>query len=383
MTERVFLDSSYLNSSSITGTRTRVKDVSPTSGLCGLCVEDCPFLCEIGFSALRGREALYPVQEYFGRSTAAAIKNYGLDWSHFTILPSLDGVRAERPKAFIFEDVDVSSRIGGIPIKLPIMLLALGSTEVARKNWTSLAIGSAISGIIQIVGENVAGMDDEAVFSNGKVKSSPELKRRIEEYRLFWDGKHGDIAVQTNVEDQMLGVDEYAISNLEVNIIERKWGQGAKAIGGEVRIRSLDKALRLKKLGYIVIPDPENKCVQDAFKRGILKSFERHSRVKTPLLKDFVEDVDKLREMGAKKIFLKTGSYRPLSVAFTLRVASEAKIDVVTFDGAGGGTGMSPVPMMNEMGVPTVYLAVQVIRAARILRRHKRHVPDIVIAGDL
>jgi len=32
------------------------------------------------------------------------------------------------------------------------------------------------------------------------------------------------------------------------------------------------------------------------------------------------------------------------------------KIDAVTFDGAGGGTGMSPVPMMDECATPTVYL---------------------------
>jgi len=47
--------------------------------------------------------------------------------------------------------------------------------------------------------------------------------------------------VQTNVEDQRLGIDAYALSKLEVNIIERKWGQGAKAIGGEVRLKDIEK----------------------------------------------------------------------------------------------------------------------------------------------
>lgn len=86
-------------------------------------------------------------------------------------------------------------------------------------------------------------------------------------------------AIQTNVEDQRLGVDVYALSKLEVNVIERKWGRGAKAIGGEIRTRSLEKALMLKKRGYMVIPDPEDKNVQEAFKEGVFKSFERHSRV--------------------------------------------------------------------------------------------------------
>jgi len=62
-------------------------------------------------------------------------------------------------------------------------------------------------------------------------------------------------------------------------------------------------------------------------------------------------------------------------------VASEAKVDAITFDGAGGGTGMSPVPMMNEMSSPTVYLEAQVLRCVEILKRNGKHVPDISMAG--
>jgi hypothetical protein len=76
--------------------------------------------------------------------------------------------------------------------------------------------------------------------------------------------------VKTNVEDQRFGVDVYAISKLEVNIIERKWGQGAKAIGGEVRLTTLERALELKRRGYLVVPDPEDKTVQEAFKAVLL-----------------------------------------------------------------------------------------------------------------
>ena len=39
-----------------------------------------------------------------------------------------------------------------------------------------------------------------------------------------------------------------------------------------------------------------------------------------------------------------------------LRWGAEAKIDLLTIDGAPGGTGMSPWPMMNEWGIPTFYL---------------------------
>ncbi len=42
---------------------------------------------------------------------------------------------------------------------------------------------------------------------------------------------------------------------------------------------------------------------------------------------------------------------------------------------------MSPVPMMDEMSTPTVYLEAHVLKCAEILRKKGRHVPEIVMAG--
>jgi len=383
MPERVLRNSAYLNGKSTTGTTTRVRDVSAVSGMCPLCIRDCPILCEISLSAFRGRETLYPEPVQYGFSTAGALKDFGLDWSHFNIQSGLfdvHGIEDDSDAAF-FENVSTDTVIGGIPLKIPMFIGAFGSTEVARLNWPGLAIGAAMSGIGITIGENVCGMDPESVITNGRVTFSKELKRRVEVFRQFWDGKHGDVAVQTNVEDQRLGVDEYALSKLEVNVIERKWGQGAKAIGGEVRIGDLDRAIMLKKRGYMVIPDPEDPTSQEAFKEGVFKSFERHSRVGIPRGDNFVEDIEWLKSQGAKHVFLKTGAYKPSAVAYTLKLASETKIDAVTFDGAGGGTGMSPVPMMDEMSIPTVYLESWVLKCAQILGKKGRHVPDIIVAG--
>jgi len=360
---------------STTGTRTRVRDVNPQSGMCPLCIRECPFLCEIGLSAFRGREVLYPDPEHFGESTASSVKDYGLDWSHIQILSRLRGAEGVKPvpDEMLFPKVSVETEIGEVKLKMPIAMGAYGSTDIARKYWDGLAVGAALSGVILIVGENVCGVDPESAFSNGKVVRSPEMERRVKLFKEFWDGKYGDIAVQTNVEDQRLGVDEYVVSKLDVNIVERKWGQGAKAIGGEIRVYSLEKAIELKKRGYLVLPDPEDPEVQQAFKGGLFKSFERHSRVGSPRATDVVEDVEKLREMGAKVVTIKTGAYRPVDVAWTLRVASEAKVDYVTFDGAGGGTGMSPVTMMNEMGIPTVYLEALILKAALALKKKGKY----------
>ncbi len=371
------------NARSTTGTALRLPDTSPTSGMCPICVRECPVLCEVGLSAFRGRAVLYPRSDEFGKSTQASNKDYLLDWSHFQIMTDVLGAKGIEPdpdKA-VFEAVDITTSAGGVPLKLPVFTAALGSTGVAKAHWDGIAVGAALAGTMQVIGENVCGMDPESKFQKGKVVHSEDMQHRVQKYREFWDGKYGNIAVQTNVEDQRSGVDVYALSKLEVNIIERKWGQGAKAIGGEVRASDIGEAKRLKKRGYIVLPDPEDRVVQEAFKSGFFKTFERHSRIGMPEEKEFVEDVEWLREQGAKRVFLKTGAYRPAAVAFTMKCASEAKIDLVTFDGAGGGTAMSPVPMMQECSTPTVYLEAQVLKCVELLKKKGRHVPDIAMAG--
>ncbi len=372
------------NARSTSGTTLRARDACPISGMCPLCIRDCQVLCEVGKSAFRGREVLYPSPEYFGESTAASNKDYLLNWSDLQIQVEVLGAQgiAADSDAAIFPNVDVSTSVGGVPLKVPVVIPGLGSTEVAKRFWDGLAVGAALSGIILTIGENIAGMDSRSEYdAQGKVTNAPDLAQRVNAYRKYWDGEHGDIVVQTNVEDIRAGVDLYALKTLEVQTIERKWGQGAKAIGGEVRIGDLAKAIELKKRGYIVLPDPEDEANQEAFRRGVFRTFERHSRVGMPEEQAFVDDVGWLREQGAKRVFLKTGAYHPGVVAFTLRCASKAKIDMLTFDGAGGGTGMSPVPMMNECSTPTVYLLAQVLDGVRILKEKGKHVPDIVIAG--
>ncbi|MDO8941941.1 MAG: hypothetical protein Q7U75_02090 [Desulfobacterales bacterium] len=119
-------------------------------------------------------------------------------------------------------------------MKVPIFTGALGSTDIARKNWEHFAVGAAISGITIVCGENVCGIDPGLELNaQGKVIKSPEMDRRVQEYRRYHEG-YGDILVQMNVEDTRLGVAEYVIDKFGVETIELKWGQGAKCIGGEI-----------------------------------------------------------------------------------------------------------------------------------------------------
>ncbi len=340
------------------------------SGLCTLCRADCQGKCETFLSSMVGRKLLYPRD--FGRITAGAqnTTHVGVSYNSLRIngynygangLPQ--GVSNSADDC-IFPNVSLETEFGSAvktKSKIPIMTGALGSTFIAAKYWSSFAIGAALVGIPIVVGENVVGIDKEAVIENGRIKKAPELDRRIDTYLRYYDG-YGAIIVQMNVEDTRNGVAEYVIEKYgDKVIIELKWGQGAKCIGGEIQVTSIEYAAFLKNRGYVVDPDPTSPEVQAAFKSGAIKSFARHSRLgytdmssTNQVQENFMSAVAYLRKIGYKRISLKTGSYGMEALAMSIKYASDAKMDLLTIDGAGGGTGMSPWNMMENWGVPSV-----------------------------
>jgi glutamate synthase domain-containing protein 2 len=343
-------------------------------------------MCEIGKSAYRGHEVLYP--QPFGIITAASEKDYPVDLSDFTIMGTAvgaHGVKADSDKA-TFPKVTIETAIGhdkGIKLKVPFIISGMGSTNVAKQNWEGLAKGAALSGSILTIGENVCGMDDESEIKNGKIIRSPDMESRVKFFRDFQEDGYGTVAVQANVEDTRLGVQEYVINKLGVETVELKWGQGAKDIGGEVKIKSLKKAQELKKKGYIVLPDPEDSSVIKSFEKGSFKEFERHSRLGMVEEESFMQRVEELRKSGAKYVFLKTGAYRPVDLARAVKYASKAKLDLLTVDGAGGGTGMSPWRMMNEWGIPSVEIWSLLYQYLQKLDKKGEYTPDVAAAGGI
>jgi len=269
-----------------------------------------------------------------------------------------------------------------IKVRIPIVIGSMGSTNVASNNWDGLAIGAAISGIILTVGENVCAMDPNSEIKDGRVVRSPEMERRVGLFKNWQDG-YGDVVVQANVEDTKLKVQEYVIDKLGVETVELKWGQGAKDIGGEVKIKDLKKALMLKDRGYVVLPDPYDPLVIMAFEQHAFHEFERHSRLGMVEEESFHARVDELRRAGAKRVFLKTGAYRPQDLARAVKYASNAKIDLLTVDAAGGGTGMSPWSMMCERGVPGIELWSLLYRYLNKLAKDGHYVPDVAVGGGI
>ena len=376
------------NANEATGTANRSRSVVPMSGLCSRCVDGCTGNCEVFKATFRSREVIYPGP--FGEVTAGGDKDYPVDYSHFNIqgyalgakgLPA--GVTGDSDTA-IFPSVNTETEYGWdtkVKMNLSVFTGALGSTEIARKNWDHFAIGAALSGITLVCGENVCGIDPQLELdSNGKITSSPDMDRRIETYRRYHQG-YGELLVQMNVEDTRLGVAEYVRKKHGLNAIELKWGQGAKCIGGEIKVDTLERALELQKRGYIITPDPSSPVTQAAFKSGAIKEFERHSRLGFIDEEAFYTEVQRLRDLGFKRITLKTGAYSLRELAMAIKWGSKAKIDLLTIDGAPGGTGMSPWRMMEEWGMPSLYLHSAAYEFCQKLADKGERVPDIAVAG--
>ncbi|OGN89978.1 MAG: glutamate synthase [Chloroflexi bacterium RBG_13_46_14] len=376
------------NANEATRTANRSRSVVPSSGLCSRCIDGCTGNCEVFKATFRGRELIYPGP--FGDVTAGGDKDYPIDYSHLNIqgyalgaegLP--EGVEGG-PDTATFPAVNTETEYGWdkkVKMKVPIFTGALGSTEIARKNWEHFAVGAALSGVTLVCGENVCGIDPQLELdSNGKVANSPDMDRRIETYRRYHQG-YGEILVQMNVEDTRLGVAEYVCRKHGLDTIELKWGQGAKCIGGEIKVGSLERALELQKRGYIVTPDPSDPLAQASFKDGSLKEFERHSRLGFIGEEAFYNEVQRLRDIGFKRVTLKTGAYSMRELAMAIRWGTNARIDLLTIDGAGGGTGMSPWRMMEEWGIPSLYLHSLAYEFLKKLADRGEKIPDIAFAG--
>ena len=390
----------FSKSNDVLGTTNRGNPAE--SSLCTLCRADCQGRCETWLSSLNGRKLLYPRD--FGTVTAGGnnTTHVGVNYNALRIQGYAYGAHglgkglSNDPDDCIFPNVNLETEFGyevKTKVRIPFMTGALGSTFIAAKYWDAFAIGGSLCGIPVVIGENVVGVDRKSKIGKGKarkgkIKSSPELERRINTYLRYHDG-YGAIIVQLNVEDTRNGVAEFVAEKYGNKcIIELKWGQGAKDIGGEIQVTSLDYALFLKDRGYVVDPDPRKPEVQRAFKEGAIKSFARHSRLGGTNLdtvaavqEDFMKSVDYLRSIGFKRISLKTGSYGMEELAMSIKFATDAKLDLLTIDGSGGGTGMSPWNMMQSWGVPSINLHSKAYEYASLLAAKGERVVDLSFAG--
>ncbi len=394
------MDMRFSKSNDVLGTVNRGD--AAESSLCTLCRADCKGKCETWLSSMVGRKLLYP--RSFGLVTAGAnnTTHVGVSYNSLRIQGYAYGAQGMAPGLTnsqddcIFPNVNLETEFGKkvkTKVRMPFMTGAMGSTFIAEKYWDAFAIGGALIGIPVVIGENVVGVDRKSEINpgserKGKIKSAPELDRRIETYLRYHDG-YGAIIVQLNVEDTRNGVAEYVVDKYgDKCIIELKWGQGAKNIGGEIQVRSIEYARFLKDRGYVVDPDPTLPEVQKGFEQGAIKSFARHSRLGATSLnsvekvrEDFMNSVEYLRRIGFNRVTLKTGSYGMEELAMAIKFSTDAQLDLLTIDGSGGGTGMSPWNMMQSWGVPSIILHSKAYEYANMLAAKGKQVVDLSFAG--
>ena len=231
--------------STITNTKLRTpNNVSPFSGMCSVCTDVCTGTCEIGLSAIRGAEAIYPFKTDINQF--ASEKDYPLDFSHFNIDGKVFGAHGcdENAQEATFPKVDINSTFGienAVEIKAPIILPA-----IAKLNWKDYFSGAALAGVPVVIGESVVSKDKELVLQNGKVTKSPLIKEMLSYFNRYSRG-YGDIILQANYDDEYLGVLDYAIKELGVTSVELKFGQGAKGIQGMGKVEDINEALEFQK----------------------------------------------------------------------------------------------------------------------------------------
>lgn len=362
--------------------KTRLRDPEhPTtcSGMCSVCGE-CPGLCEIGLAAVRGADTVYPTAG--GIYQYGSEKDYPVDLSHFNINGRVFGAVGApecSAEATVFH-VKMETEIGRrnpIKLKLPVVLPAM-----AKLAWPEYFGGAAMAGVLAVIGEGAIDKDPNLVCENAKVKECQLLKDMIGAFRKC-DHGYGQIILQVNCDDDIRGVAEYGLTECGATAIEFKFGQSAKGIQAMGIVEGLDKALKMKKNGNLILPDPEDPEVQKEYLAGRGPHFRDYNRLPMWTEEYLCGRIEELRKLGAKNIFFKMAGYDPQDMEKVLRIACKAEVDMVTFDGAGGGSGNSPVKMMNEWCYPTIQMESELYTICQRLEKEGLELPDIAITGGI
>lgn len=365
-------------SSAFNDTKNRSSILSPQSGMCSLCTEECIGTCELGLSAVLGAQTVYPTNT--GTNQVASEKEYPVDYGHFNINGRVFGARgaqANSDEATIF-NVNLQTTYGKtnkVKLAMPIILPAL-----VKLNWEDYYAGAAMAGVTCVIGEDARNKDPELVIENNKVTYFPALKTMLNAFRKY-DRGYGQIVLQCNVEDDRLGVAEYAITVEDVEAIEFKFGQSAKGTQPVTQLKKIEEALMKQNLGILVHPDPSLSEIKEAYHAGVCPNFYAYGRLPQWDQDYLVKRIESLRALGCKNVYFKMAGYDVADLEKVMRIASVAGVDMVTFDGAGGGSGYSPCKMMNEWSLPTVVLEQAVHKIVNQLKEEKHWIPAIVITG--
>jgi Glutamate synthase domain 2 len=325
-----------------------------------------------------GRQTVYPLTT--GANQIASEKKYPLDYSHFNIngrVFGAVGADASYEEAEIY-NVDLAVEYGTLnKVKMTMPVI---QPAVIKLNWRDYFGGAAMTGVTCMVGEGAMSKDEALVMENGKVTDFPFMGGVIDSFRKYYRG-FGQIVPQCNIEDDMCGVPEIALTKYGAEAIEFKFGQSAKGTQPVNRLPDLKTALAKKKAGFLVKPDPDDEDVQKKYDEGVCPNFYMYARLPQWSEEFFAARIPQLRNMGMKNVYFKMAGYDPADLERVLRIAAANQVDMVTFDGAGGGSGYSPCEMMNEWCLPTAVMESRLVTICRKLRNEGLVLPAITVTG--
>lgn len=365
-------------SSAFNDTYLRSNHISSQSGMCSFCTEECDGTCEIAIAAVLGKQTVYPINT--GNNQVASEKKYPIDFSHFNINGRVFGATGVNPN---YEEANIYKvnlereygKFNPVRMTMPIILPAL-----IKLNWEDYFGGAAMAGVTCVIGEEARDKDPDLKIENGKIVEFAALKSMLDSFRKYYRG-YGQIVLQCNVEDDMLGLPEYAVREHNVEAIEFKFGQSAKGTQPARRLKNREEALEKQKQGALVFPDPMDSEIIKKAEEGTCPNFYSYARL--PLWDEeyLIGRIEKLREMGLKNIYFKMAGYDIKDLERVILIGSKAEVDMITFDGAGGGSGYSPCKMMNEWGLPGVILENAICKIVDKLRAEGNYIPAITITG--
>jgi len=309
----------HQNADIATKTKLTFEEHASQGGICSICTMDGN--CEIGQKARSGRTVFpepFGVAQFGGEKRLPNIED-------IQILPELYG------DSIVFEKVSTEMKIGSFKFSVPVSVAAMGSTKVAHLRGAALAEGAAKAGIGVVIGENVL-----ATYGDAGLKE--RVQPFLDNYKKF-----GAVIVQGNGEDIKQGVFEKGAA-LGAHAIEVKIGQGAKqGLGGEIKFEGDALAEKYRKLGYIVIKNKDG-----TYQRHVQPGSLSDEQLKKNIMKYSKLDLPIWVKTG-----MGTGILKLVSTLQELKKDNGIRIECLTIDGFGGGTGMSPWLIMNEMSVPS------------------------------
>ncbi len=366
------------NESAFTDTKLRSSKTTPCSGMCSLCSAGCAGTCEIGLSAILGKAMVYPTNT--GDNQIASEKDNPIDYSIFNINGrcfGAEGIAEDSEQATIF-NVQLNRVIGGknpIKLNMPLMLPAL-----IKLNWKDYFSAAAMAGTVCVIGEGAASKDPNVLYENGKIVRFDMLNEMLDAFNRY-DRGYGQIVLQCNLEDNAQGLPEYALTKCGAKAIEFKFGQSAKGTQPATRLRSFEEAKAKKAGGLLVYPDPDDQKVIEAANKNHAPTFWAFARLPMWTKASLTKRIQELRELGMQNVYFKMAGFDRQDIEQVLRIASSAEVDMVTFDGAGGGSGYSPNKMMNEFGLPAVCIESIVVDVCRQLEAEGKYIPFITVTG--